>query len=76
MTGTITDDKYIAESHIHVTNKITGELLMDVHLYPGASSASFNQSINASSGKTYKITITAVDKQVNEGRATVEVTCN
>jgi hypothetical protein len=76
MTGTITDDKYIAESHIHVTNKITGELLMDVHLYPGASSANFDQSIIAATGKTYKITVTAVDKQVNEGRTSVEVICN
>lgn len=76
MTGTITDDKYIAESHIHVTNKITGELLIDVHLYPGASSTSFDQSITASAGKTYKITITAIDKQVNEGRIAVEVNCN
>jgi glutamine cyclotransferase len=76
MTGTITDDQYVAESHIHVTNKTTGELLMDVHLYPGASSASFDQSITASAGKTYKITVTALDKQVNEGRTSVEVTCN
>lgn len=76
MTGNITDDNYIAESHIHVTNKVTGELLMDVHLYPGASSASFDQAITASAGKTYKITVTALDKQVNEGRTSVEVTCN
>ncbi len=76
ISGTITDDQYIAEIHIHVTNTNTGALLMDVHLYPAGNTATFNQSITASSGINYKIQVIAKDKAVNEGRSTVEVSCN
>ncbi len=73
ISGTITDNDSIAEVHIHVTNINTGSLLMDVHLYPGASTASFNQSITAVAGINYKILVTAKDRAVNEGRNSVEV---
>ena len=76
ITGTITDDNYIAETHIHVTNILTGSLLMDVHLYPAAASATFNQSFTAAAGINYKIQVIAKDRAVNEGRASVEVSCN
>ena len=76
MTGSITDDKFIAEAHIHVTNTNTGTLLMDVHLYPGNSSATFNQSITAAAGVNYKIQVIAKDRAVNEAISSVEVTCN
>ncbi len=76
ITGTITDDKYIAETHIHVTNNSTGNLLMDVHLYPASASASFNQSFTATAGINYKIQVIAKDRAVNEARASVEVSCN
>lgn len=74
ITGTITDDKYIAETHIHVTNNSTGNMLMDVHLYP--ASASFNQSFTATAGINYKIQVIAKDRAVNEARVSVEVSCN
>lgn len=75
ISGSITDNVYIAEAHIHVSNSNTGALLMDVHIYPAAASAVFNQSITASAGITYKIQVIAKDKAVNEARATVEVSC-
>ena len=62
--------------HIHVTNRITGALLMDVHLYPGNSSTTFNQSIAAVAGVNYKIQVIAKDRAVNEAISSVEVTCN
>ena len=34
ITGTITDDNYIAEVHIHVTDLSTGVKYLDVHIYP------------------------------------------
>lgn len=71
ISGTITDNQYIAEVHIHVTNNLTGTLLMDVHIYPAAATASFNQSITASAGVEYKIQVIAKDKNVNESNATV-----
>ena len=76
ISGTITDNEYIAEVHIHVININTGSLLMDVHIYPGSDSTSFNQSIIAVAGVTYKIQVIAKDRAVNESRAFVEVTCN
>lgn len=76
ITGTISDNTYIAEVHIHITNNNTGALLMDVHQYPGGSSATFNQSITAVSGVVYKIQVIAKDRAVNETTSTVEVVCN
>jgi hypothetical protein len=76
ISGSITDNKYIAEVHIHVSNTNTGALLMDVHLYPAANSAIFNQSITAAAGVNYKIQVIVKDKAVNEARSTVEVSGN
>lgn len=74
ITGTITDDNFIAEVHIHVTNTNTGALLMDVHLYPNSNSTTFNQPITATAGINYKIQVIAKDRAVNESRSSVEVT--
>ncbi|MBC7873340.1 MAG: hypothetical protein H7Y01_05055 [Ferruginibacter sp.] len=76
ITGNIADDKFIAEVHIHVTNSTTGALLMDVHIYPNASTATFNQSITAAAGINYKIQVIAKDRGVNEARVTADVSCN
>lgn len=76
ITGSITDDKDIAEVHIHVSNTVTGTLLMDVHIYPAINTTSFSQSITAVSGINYKILVTAKDKAINEGKSSVEVSTN
>lgn len=76
INGTISDNNYLAEVHLHVSNSTTGTLLMDVHLYPAAANTVFNQSITATAGVNYKIQVIAKDKNVNESRSTVEVTCN
>lgn len=76
ISGSISDNNYIAEVHIHVSNTNTGALLMDVHLYPAGSTATFNQSLTAVAGVNYKIQVIAKDKAVNEGRSTVDASCN
>jgi hypothetical protein len=76
VTGTISDNDYIAEAHIHVSNTNTGSLLMDVHLYPAGKNSNFNQSFTAVAGTNYKIQVIAKDKAVNESRSSVEVSCN
>ena len=76
ISGTITDNEYIAEVHIHVSNNNTGALLMDVHIYPGTNSTNFNELITASTGINYKIQVIAKDRAVNESRSVVEVSCN
>ena len=76
ITGNITDNNYIAEVHIHVSNLITGALLMDVHLFPAGNATSFNQSITAAAGVHYKIQVHAIDRAVNQAITSVEVSCN
>ena len=76
ISGTVTDNEYIAEVHIHVTNISTGVLLMDAHIFPAAATHNFNQSITAVSGIHYKIQVVATDREVNEGRSIVTVSCN
>jgi hypothetical protein len=76
ITGSITDNNYIAEVHIHVSNLNNGNLLMDVHLYPAAATTTFSQPITAVSGIDYKIQIIAKDRAVNQTTSSVEVICN
>lgn len=76
ITATITDDTYIAEVHIHVSNTNTGTLLMDVHEYPAGKTGTVSQSITAVAGVNYKIQVIAKDRAVNETNSTVEVSCN
>jgi hypothetical protein len=76
INASITDETYIAEVHVHVSNTNTGELLMDVHDYPAGKTGSISQTITAASGVNYKIQVIAKDRAVNETRSTVEVTCN
>lgn len=76
ISGTITDDKFIAEAHIHVINTNTSTTLMDVHIYPNGTSAVFDQSVTAAMGVNYKIQVIAKDRGVNEASGSVEVSCN
>jgi hypothetical protein len=77
INGTITDDKYIAEVHIHVTNNNTGMKLLDVHLYPGSNVTTFsNQSLTAASGISYHIQIIAIDRAVNQSVSSIDISCN
>ena len=76
INATITDETYIAEVHVHVSNTNTGELLMDVHEYPAGKTGNINQSLTAIAGVNYKIQVIAKDRAVNESRASIEVACN
>lgn len=76
INGSISDNQYIAEVHIHVSNLVTGSLLMDVHIYPAGPTASFSQSLTAVAGVNYKIQVIARDRNVNETNATVLASCN
>lgn len=76
INATITDETYIAEVHVHVSNTNNGELLMDVHEYPAGKTGNISQTITAVAGVNYKIQVIAKDRAVNESRQTVEVACN
>jgi hypothetical protein len=73
ITGTVADNQYIAEIHIHITNLNTGQLILDVHLYPAAAQASFSQAFTPQAGQRYKIQVIARDRSVNEGSKTLEI---
>ncbi len=73
ITGNITDNQYIAEVHIHITNLNTGQLMLDVHLYPAAAQASFSQTFTPQAGQRYRIQVIARDRSVNEGIQTLEI---
>ncbi len=76
ITALITDETYIAEVHIHVSNTNTGDLLMDVHEYPAGKTGNISQSITAVAGVNYKIQVIAKDRAVNETNSTVLASCN
>lgn len=76
VNGSVSDDKYIAEIHIHVSNLITGTLLMDVHRYPNGPAGNFAESFTATAGTTYKIQVIAKDRAVNETTTTIQVSSN
>jgi hypothetical protein len=74
--GTVVDNNYIAEIHVHVSDNTTGTLLMDVHRYPAGVHYTLNESFVASPGVQYKIQVIARDRGVNEAVSTVYASCN
>jgi hypothetical protein len=77
ISGSITDNNYIAEVHIHVTNFDTGVKYLDVHIYPSGNSTVFsNQSLTTVGGINYQIQVIAIDRAVNQAVSSVEVSCN
>lgn len=73
ITGTVSDNQYIAEIHIHITNLNTGQLLLDVHLYPASAQTAFTQAFTPQAGQRYRIQVIARDRSVNEGSQTLEI---
>lgn len=76
ITGTVNDNKTIAELHVHVNNNNTSAILLDTHQYPDSPQANFSESLNAVAGIQYRIEILAIDAEVNESRKVIFVTCN
>jgi hypothetical protein len=76
ISGSVTDNKEIAEVHVHISNNTTGQLLKDIHRYPATGSYPLNESFQTQSGVNYKIQVIAKDDSANENRATVEVSAN
>jgi len=75
-TANATDNDKVTELHIHVTDKATGNLLRDIHSYPGQSSGTVQDSFAAGGGITYVIQIIAKDPTQNLATAKVEVSGN
>lgn len=75
IVGTMTDDKFIAEAHIHIMNLNNSQSLMDVHIYPNGTSATFNQSILSVINVNYMIQVIAIDRSANKTVSRVDVSC-
>jgi hypothetical protein len=75
-TATASDNDKVTELHIHVINKSTGDLLRDIHSYPGKSTGSVEDFFPAQAGIIYTIQIIAKDPAQNTATAKVEVSVN
>lgn len=76
VTGNLSDNGRLVEVHVHISNKNTGDLLIDIHRYPSASSFALNESFQVEAGIEYRIQVIAKDDATNENRATVEISSN
>jgi len=75
ITGAVTDNKYIKEIHIEVTNLVTGEQYLHVHIHPDSNRYTFNQTYNIEAGITYKIRVIADDGSANSTAKSAEISC-
>lgn len=72
----VSDNKNISEVHIHISNNVTNQLLLDIHRSPGTASYILSESFVVQNGVQYKIQIIAKDNSANEARAAVIITVN
>ncbi len=76
ISASLSDNKRVAEVHVHVSNNATGTLLMDVHRYPNAASYALNETFTVQAGIQYKIQLLVKDNSANENNATVLISGN
>lgn len=76
ITGAVSDNKYIKEIHLEITNLITAEEYLHVHIHPNAASFNFSQNFTLQKGISYKIRVVADDASSNSTVKKVEIACN
>ena len=76
ISGQVTDNKFIKEIHVVITNQSTGYEYLHVHIHPNTNSFTFSQSYAAQTGISYKIDVIADDPSANSSAKTVQVSCN
>jgi Bacterial Ig domain len=76
ISGSATDNKYIDQIHIVITNLVTGQEYLHVHIHPGSNSSNFSQPYTAQAGISYKIQVIVDDGSTNSTGKSVEVSCN
>jgi len=74
--GTITDNVYINQVHIEISNLNTGVEYLHVHIHPTSKTYAFDQIFTVQSGIDYKIRVVAEDPSTNTSLGQVEVSCN
>jgi hypothetical protein len=76
IAGSASDNKFINQIHIVISNLATGTEYQHVHIHPGSSSFNFNQPYTAQAGIAYKIDVIVDDASTNSSAKSVEVSCN
>jgi hypothetical protein len=73
IAAAITGAGRIVQVHLHISKEESGQLLVDVHRYPGESSFDLNESFVPPASGSYRIRIIARDNSGNESFETVTV---
>jgi hypothetical protein len=76
ITGEVTDNKYIREIHIEITNLTTAQEYLHVHIHPATKSFVYNQAFTIQAGINYKIRVIADDPSSNSSIKSAEISCN
>ena len=76
ISGNVTDNKYIEEIHIEITNLVTAQEYLHVHIHPNAGTFNFNQTFAAQAGISYRIRVIADDAATNSIAKIISVSCN
>jgi hypothetical protein len=76
VSGTATDNKFIDQVHIVITNFTTGTEYLHVHIHPNGNLSNFSQSFAVQAGIIYKIQVIVDDGSSNSTAASVNVSCN
>ncbi|MCB9054458.1 MAG: DUF4625 domain-containing protein [Chitinophagales bacterium] len=76
ITGTVTDNKTVAELHVHVNNNNTNRILHDTHQYPNSPNTNFTESLTAAPESNTGLKFSQLDAAANESRKVIFVSCN
>jgi hypothetical protein len=76
ISGIASDNKFIDQVHIVITNLATGTEYLHIHIHPNGNSSNFSQSYAAQAGIAYKIQVIVDDGSTNSTAKSVEVSCN
>jgi hypothetical protein len=76
IAGQASDNKFINQIHIVISNLATGAEYLHIHIHPGSSAFNFNQPYTAQAGISYKIDVIVDDASTNSTAKSVEVSCN
>ena len=74
--GTVTDNQYISQVHVEITDHNTGVEYLHIHIHPTSKTYAYNQAFTAQAGINYTIRVIADDPSANTFTKQVEVSCN
>ncbi|HKZ64967.1 MAG TPA: DUF4625 domain-containing protein [Chitinophagaceae bacterium] len=74
--GMVTDNQYLSQVHIEITDLNSGAEYLHVHIHPATKTYAYNQTFAVEAGTSYKIKIIAEDPSANVSSKQVEISCN